>query len=220
LPTLRRAIRDGSAPEMARWLAEDGYKLTEWETDLSSQTGASQAGILLGSNDDIPAFRWVEKETGTLVQCSSPPQCAELERRHSNGAGLLANGGASRGNLFSGDADHMILTVSRMDEERKANPGYRSFLANGFNVMRTLVLFAWEVCLEWTASTQARRRDVLPRGHRNGLYPFMRAALCVFVMLGLPGETWWRFAGWLAIGLVLYVSYGFRHSRLHPHPGS
>jgi APA family basic amino acid/polyamine antiporter len=46
------------------------------------------------------------------------------------------------------------------------------------------------------------------------------AALCVFVMLGLPGETWWRFAGWLAIGLVLYVSYGFRHSRLHPHPGS
>ena len=38
--------------------------LSEWETDLSSQTGASQAGLLLGSNDDIPAFRWVEKESG------------------------------------------------------------------------------------------------------------------------------------------------------------
>ena len=37
--------------------------LVEWEPDLSSQTGASQAGILLGSNEDIPAFRWVEKET-------------------------------------------------------------------------------------------------------------------------------------------------------------
>ena len=37
-------MRDGSAPNMARWLAEDGYRLTEWETDLSSQTGASQAG--------------------------------------------------------------------------------------------------------------------------------------------------------------------------------
>ena len=49
---------------MGRWLAEDGYELAEWETDLSSQTGASQAGILLGSNEDIPAFRWVEKETG------------------------------------------------------------------------------------------------------------------------------------------------------------
>ena len=64
LPVLRDAMRDGSAPNMARWIAEDGYRLAEWETDLSSQTGASQAGILLGSNEDIPAFRWVEKETG------------------------------------------------------------------------------------------------------------------------------------------------------------
>ena len=50
---------------MARWLADGTHRLAEWETDLSSQTGASQAGILLGSNEDIPAFRWVEKETGT-----------------------------------------------------------------------------------------------------------------------------------------------------------
>ena len=34
----------------------------------------------------------------------------------------------------------MILTVSRMDAEKKANPGYRAFLANGFNVTRVLVL--------------------------------------------------------------------------------
>jgi uncharacterized membrane protein YvlD (DUF360 family) len=63
LPILRQAMRDGSAPNMARWVAEDGYELSEWEPDLSSQTGASQAGILLGSNENIPAFRWVEKET-------------------------------------------------------------------------------------------------------------------------------------------------------------
>ncbi len=50
LPVLRRAMRDGNAPTMARWLAEDTHRLTEWETDLSSQTGASQAGILLGFN--------------------------------------------------------------------------------------------------------------------------------------------------------------------------
>ena len=72
---------------MARWLAEDGYQLAEWEPDLSSQTGASQAGILLGSNEDIPAFRWVEKETGTLMACSAPADCAEIERRHATGAG-------------------------------------------------------------------------------------------------------------------------------------
>ena len=181
LPVLQRATRDGSAPNMARWLAEKNYRFAEWETDLSSQTGASQAGILLGSNDDIPAFRWVEKETAKLVACSGPPDCAEIERRHATGIGLLADGGASRGNLLSGEADHMILTVSRMDAEKRANPGYRAFFANGFNVVTVLVLFFWEVVLEWSAAGRAKRRDIRPRGHRGGLYPFMRAALCVVV---------------------------------------
>jgi uncharacterized membrane protein YvlD (DUF360 family) len=181
LPVLRDAMRDGSAPTMARWVAEDGYRFTEWEPDLSSQTGASQAGILLGSNQDIPAFRWVDKASGTLVACSVPGDCAEIERWHSNGVGLLANGGASRGNLLSGEADEVILTVSRMAEEKRANPGYRAFLANGFNVTRALVLFGWEVLLEWTAAIRAARRDVRPRGHRGGIYPFLRAAMCVVV---------------------------------------
>ena len=181
LPVLRRALRDGNAPNMARWVEEGTHRLAEWETDLSSQTGASQAGILLGSNEDIPAFRWVEKESAKLVACSGPPDCAEIERRHSTGQGLLANGGASRGNLLSGEADHVILTVSRMDAEKRANPGYRAFFANGFNVVRVLVLFFWEVVLEWSAAGRAKRRDVRPRGHRGGLYPFMRAALCVVV---------------------------------------
>src|SRR5581483_9938290 len=123
---------------LARWLEEGTHHLVEWETDLSSQTGASQAGILLGSNDDIPAFRWVEKETGKLMTCSAPADCAEIERRRSTGRGLLAGGGASRGNLLSGEADEVILTVSRMDAERSANPGYRAFFANGFNVTRAL----------------------------------------------------------------------------------
>src|SRR4051812_34195902 len=181
LPVLQRAMRDGSAPNLARWLADGSHALAEWETDLSSQTGASQAGILLGSNEDIPAFRWVEKETGRLMTCSAPPDCAEIERRHSSGRGLLADGGASRGNLLSGEADHMILTVSRIDAEKRANPGYRAFLANGSNVMRALVLFGWEVLIEWTAASRAKRRDVRPRGHRGGKYPFLRAALCVVV---------------------------------------
>ena len=100
---------------MARWLEKGTHRLVEWETDLSSQTGASQAGILLGSNEDIPAFRWVEKERGTLMVCSAPADCAEIERRHLSGRGLLADDGASRGNLLSGEADHVILTASRIE---------------------------------------------------------------------------------------------------------
>jgi uncharacterized membrane protein YvlD (DUF360 family) len=181
LPVLRRAMRDGNAPNMARWIADGTHGLAEWETDLSSQTGASQAGILLGSNDDIPAFRWVDKESGMLTACSAPADCARIESDRATGIGLLVDGGSSRGNLLSGEAEEVILTVSRMEAEKRANPGYRAFFANGFNVTRSLVLFTWEVLLEWTAALRAIRRDVHPRGHRGGAYPFMRAAMCVIV---------------------------------------
>jgi uncharacterized membrane protein YvlD (DUF360 family) len=181
LPVLRRAIRDGVTPTMARWLEEGSHRLLEWETDLSSQTGASQAGILLGDNDDIPAFRWVDKATRQVVTCSDPDDCAAIEQARSHGTGLLADGGTSRGNLLSGDAEAALLTVSRLSEEREANPGYRAFLANGANVTRTFVLGCWEVALELVAATRERRRDVRPRGHRGGSYPLLRAGMCVFV---------------------------------------
>jgi uncharacterized membrane protein YvlD (DUF360 family) len=181
LPVLRRAIRDGTTPNLARWLAAGSHRLVGWEPDLSSQTGASQAGILLGDNHDIPAFRWVDKASRTLVTCSNPDDCAAIEQARSHGTGLLADGGTSRGNLLSGEADAAILTASRLAEEKKANPGYRAFLANGSNVTRTLALVLWEVCLELVAAAQQRRRDVRPRGHRGSTYPLIRAGMCVFI---------------------------------------
>jgi APA family basic amino acid/polyamine antiporter len=42
----------------------------------------------------------------------------------------------------------------------------------------------------------------------------LSVVLCVYVMFGLPAETWIRFAVWLAIGLALYVGYGFKHSKI------
>ena len=152
LPVLRDAMRDGNAPNMARWVAEDGYRLAEWETDLSSQTGACQAGILLGSNDDIPAFRWVEKESERIYACSVPrglrrDRAPAGDRRRA----ARRDGGASRGNLLSGEADEVD---PHRQPHRRANaahnPGYRAFFANGFNVTRTLVLFIWEIVIELT----------------------------------------------------------------------
>jgi APA family basic amino acid/polyamine antiporter len=59
-----------------------------------------------------------------------------------------------------------------------------------------------------------------PGRHRPFRVPFawavcpLGAAACFWFMKGLPRETWERFAIWLAIGLVLYFSYGYRHSTL------
>ena len=97
-----------------------------------------------------------------MMVCSSPADCAEIEARRSTGTGLLSGGGASRGNLLSGDAEAVILTVSRTEAEKRANPGYRAFLANGFNVTRALVLFAWEVVLEYGADDAILESEPVP----------------------------------------------------------
>src|SRR2546423_11667492 len=51
------------------------------------------------------------------------------------------------------------------------------------------------------------------------LLPVIGALSCVYLAQYLPHESWWRFGIWLAIGMVFYLSYGYRHSRLrHPLP--
>ena len=153
LPVLRRAMRDGNAPNMARWLA-DGTHGIDRVGDRPLVADGRQPGRASCSarTTTSRAFRWVEKETGRVMTCSAPDDCAEIEQRLATGIGLLTNGGASRGNLLSGEADEVILTVSRINAEKSANPGYRAFFANGYNVTRSLVLFGWEVILELTAA--------------------------------------------------------------------
>src|ERR1700761_421909 len=59
-----------------------------------------------------------------------------------------------------------------------------------------------------------------PQRERPFRVPFVHfvgiagAALCVFVMRGLPALAWVRFGWWLVIGLVLYFAYGYRNSTL------
>ncbi len=40
------------------------------------------------------------------------------------------------------------------------------------------------------------------------------AAACIYTMIGLPTHAWERFGIWLAVGLIMYVFYGYRNSRL------
>jgi APA family basic amino acid/polyamine antiporter len=40
------------------------------------------------------------------------------------------------------------------------------------------------------------------------------AVACLYTMLGLPRTAWERFGIWLIIGALIYIAYGYRHSRL------
>jgi uncharacterized membrane protein YvlD (DUF360 family) len=175
---LMRAMRDGNAPTMARWLRDGSYRLTRWETDWSSQTGACQAGLLHGNNDDMPAFRWWEKDRGAAIVTNHAKDAMEIERRHSNGRGLLFSDGASRANIVSGDAPHSMLTMStvmRRDRPGRVGEAYFGYFANPYNTLRTFALVIREYVAERKAATQQKRLDVQPRMHRSRVYGLMRA---------------------------------------------
>ena len=178
-PVLRRALSEGHAPTMARWLEEGSHRVVPWECDLSSQTGASQAGLLLGSNDDMPAFRWYEKESGRTMVSNHGKDAVELEQRHSDGGGLLAAGGASRGNMFSGDAPHCSATMSVLrDRERASTREYFAYFADPYGFTRTVALSLWDVLLELRAARRQRKRGE-EHVERGGLYPLIRASITV-----------------------------------------
>jgi putative membrane protein len=178
-PVLERAMREGYMPTLARWLENGSHRLTDWETDLSSQTSASQAGILLGSNHNIPAFRWWERERKQIVSSSSPPEVTRLEGEHSNGNGLLVEGGASRSNMFSGDAPNVMGTASTItDFSRFHATDFYAYFVNPYNFTRTLLLTLGDALLEMWQFRKARRANVYPllgREKRGGKYPILRA---------------------------------------------
>ena len=62
-----------------------------------------------------------------------------------------------------------------------------------------------------------KRPDLKPafRVPFGKVLPIVSAVLCLYLMTNLAVETWIFFAVWLVIGVVIYFSYGQRHSRLN-----
>ncbi|WP_449301430.1 APC family permease [Prauserella oleivorans] len=62
-----------------------------------------------------------------------------------------------------------------------------------------------------------RKRPDLERPFRvpfSPVLPIIAALACFYLMLNLDVLTWLRFAAWLLLGMIIYVAYGRRHSRL------
>ncbi|MFF5365314.1 alkaline phosphatase family protein [Streptomyces scabiei] len=219
---LEAAVEKGLMPTVAAWLGHpaDGaarprptHRLTPWRTDWSSQTGASQLGILHGSNHDVPAFRWYEKDTREVMVCNRPSGAAELQRRaidRTGDGGLLTVDGASRGNLFSGGAEQLALVLSiaaRRGRRTRSRAGYFAYFSDPANAVRTAMSFVADVLREIGQSTRVRFARQRPRVRRGGLYPFIRAFATVVerdvVVAAVIGDM---FAGRAAIyaDLVAY----------------
>jgi uncharacterized membrane protein YvlD (DUF360 family) len=179
-PLTRWAVEAGNLPTLSRWLRSGSHTLTEWHAQLPATTPASQAGLLHGASDQVPAFRWYEKDTGRLVVTNRPKDSALVESRCSDGRGLLAGGGVSVSNVFSGDATISLLTMSKAGTGRP-DRSVSAYLLDPFGLTRSLVLTVGEIVKELVQARRQRLRQVQPRMRRTGSYVLLRGATNVLL---------------------------------------
>lgn len=180
---LKEAIDRELMPTLKKWIENGTHTIMEWETDLSSQTGASQAGILHGNNKNIVAYRWVEKESDNEILISGKLAHAPIiEKRISDGNGLLCDNGISITNMFSGDSPHTVITSSKFEIYTKIfDKSLDVAFLEAYSFQRVIVLFIWEIFVEIKCQIMRRIRNVKPRLRINVVYATIRAGANVFL---------------------------------------
>ena len=208
---LEEAIDSGYMPTLKSWIERGSHSITGWETDLSSQTGASQAGILHGNNKDIVAYRWVDKKNNNKVMsCGSFSDVASMEKKISNHEGLLKYNGAGRCNLFSGDSKNLIYVSSDIISNFKAeyNKAWRMVFSNIDSFTRIFVLFLEDVIFEYISQIRQFVMNVKPRISRGFVYAFIRAGASVILReVNTKTLIWDMMDGELDIIYATYLGY-------------
>ncbi len=176
-PVMEWAVKSGNLPTLSRWIRSGEYSWAEWRSCVPSTTPVAQAGLLHGTSENMPAFRWYEKDTGRLLVSNHPPDAAEIEERISDGHGLLADTGVSISNLFSGDAESRLLVMSGMSKVRAGlgpSKSYASFFTAPSGFTRALILTVGEMIKEKYQARNQVRRGIEPRISRKGSYVALR----------------------------------------------
>jgi putative membrane protein len=175
LPVLRQALERGAMPNVKRLLDAGTHRLVGWTPDSSPQTVSSQAGILMGNNENLPSFRWYDRDRKKVTLPGLPADTAMVEAELRCGRDLLADGGASRVNMFSGGASESTYTFSTLLSTSNKSPAYYLFLLNPYIVTRLITLFIADCWHETYFGVRQRLRDERPRKSRRAPYPLLRA---------------------------------------------
>ena len=101
----------------------------------------------------------------------------------------------------------MVLAIVLLET---TNPGYFSGLLNITEDNASLnisTIIYWGILLLLSIGAYMKQWSLIP---------LLGLATCMYLLTGMTGNNWAWFGSWLALGLVLYFSYGYRKSRLAP----
>ncbi|MET1037072.1 MAG: phage holin family protein, partial [Aeromicrobium sp.] len=177
-PVMQWVLRSGTMPTLRRWVDTDSHAVHEWTVQMPCTTPASQQAILQGTAQGVPAFRWYDRELGRVLVANRRGDAALIEERASSGRGLLADGGTSISNLFSGDAAKSAMTMSRLEVgrgSRRTRQVFARFLLRPDGLARSLPRTIGEVVRERFQAARQERLVVHPRVHRSWTFALLRA---------------------------------------------
>lgn len=177
-PVMEWVLQSGTMPTLRRWVDTGSHVVHEWAVQIPCTTPASQQAILHGSVAGVPAFRWYDRELGRVLVANRREDAAIIESRASTGLGLLADGGVSISNLFSGDAPKAAMTVSRLEVSRgsrRTRQVFARFLLRPDGLARSLSRTIGEVVRERFQAARQERLSVHPRVHRSWTFALLRA---------------------------------------------
>ncbi|HID89955.1 MAG TPA: hypothetical protein EYP52_09670 [Anaerolineae bacterium] len=146
---LRHALQVGAMPYLHRLLLERRLNLYPWQCGLPSTPPAVQAAIMFGSRYDIPGFRWYDKQNRLAIVAKRPDQMRLLQRRLRRDERGILTGGSSYVNLFDGDADLALFTLSAFHPQRffesvRGMGLLLLFLLSPLRSLRVVGLTLWE----------------------------------------------------------------------------
>ncbi len=180
---LRKAVESGYMPTLKDFHSNN-YQINPWYCGLPSQTSSSQMGILYGKNSNIPAFRWYEKDRDKLIVSNHLSDTAMIEQRFQENEGLLQVNGSSLGNMFSGNAERSVMTMSKLSQFRKLpkrSGAFYNFYLNPYNFIHTFLLMVLELIREVYQSIAQIIQRRTPRIRRTLLFALERATAAVLI---------------------------------------
>jgi len=158
---LQVAMEMGYAPHLRRLLRRGEFVLHSWRCGLPCTTPAVQAGIMFGNNEDIPAFRWYDKDAGESIVCKPPRAIKSIQDRISSGRRGILAGGSSYMNMFDGEASLSMFTLGAMNRKRffesvRGIGFLLLFALNPYRSLKTMILAVWEYLTDLAQQASAR----------------------------------------------------------------
>jgi uncharacterized membrane protein YvlD (DUF360 family) len=166
--SLVKALRQGRVPMLSALLARGTHHLHRWHCGLPSNTPAVQAGLFYGSRQDVPGYRWFDREEQRFKVVSSPATAREIEElAYDPSRPPLLAGGSCISSMLSGGARKRLLTVSAMSELRRGRRDEQAdlnlFYLSPHAYTKALLAGAWEYLSGLVLGTIGLLRRSRPR---------------------------------------------------------